>query len=660
MSLHELPCTPSGPTMHLFVQRLFAGAGMRGRVELAWTDPAAPHALSNARTYDLADLDEIVEDAIGVNTTPNRNIYVSAGLRRGDVAEYGRTLDADVIGCVACWADFDGAGAFSAALDVAERIGLRPNIVVFTGQEPHLRGQLWWVLEEPCEDFELHRRLQRGLAQRLGGDPSVINPGRVMRMAGSVAWPLKQGRTLEMTGLYEAPHRMAMYALDEIENKLRQCGALDLPTQSATVLDFGRAEPQLDLASMVAAARSNGQWHNNALKATAHLLGRGTPPEVTLEVLTPLLTQPGYTQLQTWNDLRVMIDGAVKRGFYRPLDLPAPDIAPLPEQNPFMTVAELMNLPPVEWMIESFLPMMGQSAIFAPPGAFKSFLALDMGLSVAYGLPWHGFATRQRKTLYVLAEGKHGFASRVRVWQEHRANKADTDQFVLLPQAVNLIDAHVADTLIEAISTHLGGVGFIIIDTVARNFGGGDENSTRDMNAYVSVCQKLVDKGCNVLHVHHTGKNEGADERGSSAFRGALDTSLKLDRERGTEIAVLYTRKQKDGPEAKPLAFTFPVVEASHPDTGEVLSSRVPTLAPDAAERASGHVQAPATGLSKVQRALIEQLKSGVGSVSLLVTALGLDRSNVRRALARLSERGLVETDANGFWKLTEKDEEDQ
>ena len=39
------------------------------------------------------------------------------------------------------------------------------------------------------------------MAVALGGDPSVVNPGRVMRLAGSIAWPTKPGREVELTEL---------------------------------------------------------------------------------------------------------------------------------------------------------------------------------------------------------------------------------------------------------------------------------------------------------------------------------------------------------------------------------------------------------------------------------------------------------------------------
>lgn len=645
--------------MHDFVQTLFAASGQRGLVEIAWTDARAPHPLNAARLYDLADLDEAVDLAAQINATPNCNVYLSAGLRRATTLQRGRASDADVEAVVACWADFDTPGALQAARDVADRLGLTPNLVTFTGKEPHLRGQFWWLLEEPCADLTLHRRLQSAIAARLGGDPSVCNPSRVMRLIGSVAWPLKAGRTLEMTGVIERP-RAERYFAEDIEAILQRAGALDLPAPTAKVidftngLDFNGAEPTYELDGLIKRAGEPGEWHRHALLATSHLLGRGTPADVVIEMLTPRLQQSGFSYVDTRNQLAVMVQGGLRRGLAREAQdarlIPANAQEPLAAKaNPFLTVNELLDLPPVEWMVESYLPTVGMSALFAPPGAFKSFLALDLALSVAYGLPWHGLATRQRKTLYIVAEGKHGFGKRVRVWQEHRAGGRDTDQFALLAMPVNFLQPGCVDELLNAIDTHLGGVGFTIIDTLARSFGEGDENSTKDMNAYVAGTTRLADRGCHVLHVHHTGKDGTKGERGSSAFRGALDAALSIEREQGSDVATLWVKKQKDGPEARPLRLSFPIAEGSHPRTGEVFTSRIPTLAGE-----QETAPKPGGGLSKAQRQMLAVIASGIGSSSLIAAQLGCDKSNAFRGLKRLEARGLVEQDENHFWRLTD------
>lgn len=660
-AVHNLPVTPEIGVMRDMIMQLFEHAGQTGLVEVSWTSTRAPHKLSGAKLFDLADLDLAAEEAAVLNSSPNRNVYVSAGLRKSETPTQQRAEDADVFACVAFWCDFDQPRALEKAIDEAININLPPSMVTITGREPHTRGQLWWILDEPCTDLALHNRLIRALTVQLDGDRAVTNPSRVMRIAGSVAWPLKAGRTLELTSREERPP-VKPYELSYFEWRLDQCGALkqsDLPLnivndaliKIGSAYNFNNASPQLDVDSLIAKAREPGEWHNSALLLTAHLIARGTPPDVALDMLTPQLQQPGHTYHKTRQELRVMIEGAIGRGFM-PSSQPQAAIAPelQQEQSPFLSIDDLANLPPVEWVLDGYLPRVGMSAIFAPPGAFKSFIALDIGMSVAYGQPWHGVATQQRKVLYVLGEGKHGFATRALAWIAHRAANQRTDQFVVLPVPVNFMDARNVDLLMEKVDQYLGGVGLVFIDTLARNFGPGDENSTKDMNAYVAGSTRLMERGCHVCHVHHSGKDETKDERGSSAFRGALDTAIKLDRDPGSDVVTVIVKKQKDGPEAKPMRLVMALAEVVHPVTGEILSSRVPTHAEAVENVSTAPPDAQIDGLSKLQRQLLKMIREGVGSLTVLAMDTGSEKANVRRALLRLSDRKLIEQRHDGFW----------
>ena len=49
-------------------------------------------------------------------------------------------------------------------------------------------------LEEPCTDLAAWREMQRTIAAHFGSDKSVINPSRIMRVAGTVAYPDRKKR----------------------------------------------------------------------------------------------------------------------------------------------------------------------------------------------------------------------------------------------------------------------------------------------------------------------------------------------------------------------------------------------------------------------------------------------------------------------------------
>ena len=55
------------------------------------------------------------------------------------------------------------------------------------------------------------------IAKTLGGDTAVVNPSRVLRLAGSIAWPRKEGRIAELTELLlPASGKPAEYLLEQV------------------------------------------------------------------------------------------------------------------------------------------------------------------------------------------------------------------------------------------------------------------------------------------------------------------------------------------------------------------------------------------------------------------------------------------------------------
>ena len=101
----------------------------------------------------------------------------------------------------------------------------------------------------------------------------------------------------------------------------------------------------------------------------------------------------------------------------------------------------------------------------------------------------------------------------------------------------------------------------VVIDTVARCFGSGDENSTRDMNNFVKAVDKIKKKyGCTVLLVHHTGHGTQERGRGSSVLIGALDSEYKIKKSEDN-IVTLSCTNMKDGVEPKPMNMEFATVD---------------------------------------------------------------------------------------------------
>lgn len=210
------------------------------------------------------------------------------------------------------------------------------------------------------------------------------------------------------------------------------------------------------------------------------------------------------------------------------------------------TVEDLDALPDPKWRIEGLIPESGLVELYGQPGVGKSFLVLDWALSIASGVQWLGHRLGEGDVVYVCAEGGRGIKKRIAAWREKHPG-ADLSRFRVLPQPLDMLDGKDVKALIAAIKDASSDPALVVIDTLARCFGGGDENATRDMNLFVVACDWIRDtfRAATVLVVHHTGKDPRRKDRGNTALRGAADTVMDLAKP-GGKAMTLKCDKQKD------------------------------------------------------------------------------------------------------------------
>lgn len=214
----------------------------------------------------------------------------------------------------------------------------------------------------------------------------------------------------------------------------------------------------------------------------------------------------------------------------------------------------LAKLGPIDWQIENYLEANTTGLLFGDPGAYKSFIALDMALHVASGRPWHGNAVKHGPVIYVAGEGHGGFARRLAAWQSRHNIPLDDLPVYFSEHAAHFYDresaVQVADA-INAVTARVGKPAMIVIDTLARNFGAGDENSTADMNIFIDHVDRLLRAvyGCTVIIVHHTGHANKERARGSMALRGGVDFEYRVERAEGFSRARVICTKMKDAVE---------------------------------------------------------------------------------------------------------------
>ncbi|MDA1237772.1 MAG: hypothetical protein O3A15_02355 [Proteobacteria bacterium] len=131
------------------------------------------------RAVDLAL--EMNANGLNVYTTIN-SINPSAVIKAGKGA-----TDPDILRAHYSFADADDLQGLAGINQLVHPY--EPDILVTTGTTPHERRHAYWRLAEPCQDLHLWRETQKSIASKLKTDPSVCNPSRIMRVAGTVSYP---------------------------------------------------------------------------------------------------------------------------------------------------------------------------------------------------------------------------------------------------------------------------------------------------------------------------------------------------------------------------------------------------------------------------------------------------------------------------------------
>lgn len=187
-----------------------------------------------------------------------------------------------------------------------------------------------------------------------------------------------------------------------------------------------------------------------------------------------------------------------------------------------LTVEELMQEPDLEWQVPDLVPRRGMGLVFGESGTGKTFLVLDLALSIASGLPFLGREVKQGQVVYVAGEGR--LKARVAAWQAAHPG-ANTDALRVVPAAPDLADPREAEILREDIEAVAGNqVDLIVLDTWTRVTPGKDENSNSDTSLAIDVCGRMAERfGAGFLVIHHTGVGDANRPRGATALFAAAD-----------------------------------------------------------------------------------------------------------------------------------------
>lgn len=315
---------------------------------------------------------------------------------------------------------------------------------------------------------------------------------------------------------------------------------------------------------------------------------------------------------------------------------------------PLLTVDEIVSRPPPTFLVDRHVPDTSVGFLYSDPGAGKSFLAIDLGLSIAHGeTQWHGDALHppaDAAVIYIASEGSFDLRNRIKAWHKARGKGAYPARFLVIERTINFMEPEDVDRLIRTV--RLAGVkpAFVVVDTVSRAMPGADENLQKEMTLFVRACDHVRDTfQCAVLGVHHAGKS--GDMRGSTVLRGAGDFVMRLERKRGASVGTLTMEKQKAAEDgwARQVIFSKIVL-----DDGQ--SSLVSDAAGDVAPGSGGMKPGGAAAVLRAMRAAWDEgapwSKGHQGkerfAVRRIVADHGIDAATAEGMLALWEASGII------------------
>lgn len=206
------------------------------------------------------------------------------------------------------------------------------------------------------------------------------------------------------------------------------------------------------------------------------------------------------------------------------------------------------TLPPIDWLVEDFMVVGGAAMLTAKPKMGKTFMALQLGISVANGVPFLNFPTRAAGVLYIAHEdGLRSFQNRISMMTENPPENfyVMTNDTVEIGTIGNGFERQVEYQL----KLHPE-IKLVINDTYQHI----QADRTNKKSAYsqdyseISGLNKWAKKhGITLLLVHHNRKGEG-----NADYYNPLDSILgSMGLAGGAQALYIITKQDNEVDEAK-------------------------------------------------------------------------------------------------------------
>lgn len=559
----QVDFTPDQSAMESWLKFWFQHC-THGYLELCWGDPQDDGKPKNAMHFRLGEEAAMARQAAELNAIPGCNAYFGTATVSNDRDH--RSGDRHFVQSPGIWNDADRAEDIEAAGKV-EPI-LRPSAVIITGRHPHLRRQTYHRFSTPLRDADEVRSLNRRVFALYGGDASVTNPVRVMRLPGSIAWPYKQGRIPELTSWAPAADSTCLsYAFERV--------ALVLPPEP-TPAPSAPLDPAIEDQRVAALVEgiSPQTWHDSVRNIVWDMVQAGLPDHF-IHLIDPRITLDGFAEDETFRQVQEFIDGARRKSGIRtsadaaarlrrlealeafgavPLPEgtdPAPPGAPFAQGTPvsafrpaleFDDAFDLYGHPP-RFLVHGFLQVNATAMITGLPGVGKSPLMQYLAACLSYGFDFNGMACEEAATYYWGAESVNQtvrniarfaqalFAAEGEQHDIHEIKRLLRGRVRVQGQGGLMIDEQAAAIAADVDKLHAdsGKPVMLVIDTL-RSVAKGGVTSDEDM-ARVQQALLTIREGRDWLTVpvlHHAPKSDPEGTSGSNRLDGLAEIIISV------------------------------------------------------------------------------------------------------------------------------------
>ena len=200
---------PHTDTMRAYFSQVYADLIPLARetgamVELKTVPANERHGSVKTAHFAPEDVDGMVAQAVAWNRTSGQNVYATPGICR--LSAKGNATNDGFEAAAYAWVDIDRDCSSEDIARVTDEFQAAYVLVTGhtwgeDGKPGGFRLQALFKLPALTRDPAEIRAINRHFVEELDGDPAAVNPARVMRIPGSIAWKKerKQGRRTEVT-----------------------------------------------------------------------------------------------------------------------------------------------------------------------------------------------------------------------------------------------------------------------------------------------------------------------------------------------------------------------------------------------------------------------------------------------------------------------------